>query len=97
MASLAGLLPKKLTELTVDELSMAAKALKINVTVNEELRSAALLMMQGANLDTVSDLIQSPEAIKSLIGFFQPPKATSVETERVIRCKHCGDFFLYEL
>jgi len=93
MLALFPLLSKKLNELTVDELNLVSKQLNINVEVTETMREAALTLMQSGNLDSVADLIKSPEQIKQLVSFFQSQKKVD-ETRTLKQCPHCDNFHL---
>jgi len=86
MLELAGLLPsggimkllpllslkdKRLEDLTIDELGQASSAFGIDVPVTSELKTAAIALLHGKDLNTVSDLIQSPESVTQLVTFLK--------------------------
>lgn len=71
LAKLAPLLPKRLDELSVEELKGVQTVLGVEADVTEELKAAALALFQGKNLNTVADMIQSPESIKQLVLFLK--------------------------
>lgn len=65
------LMNRKLSSLTVPELAGVRDALGLKFTVNEEIRDAAMALLQGQPLDTVADLIKSPEAVAELVAFLE--------------------------
>lgn len=93
-AKLAPLFGKKLTDLSLDDLQVAADAFDVKVAVTEELKTAALALLQGQKIDSVADLVQSPESVQQLISFFKRGENPSNPVERLVRCSHCGEFFL---
>jgi hypothetical protein len=93
MMSLLPLMGKNLSQITLDDLNLVVKAMKLTVTPTEELRLAALQMLQGKDLNTVADLIQSPESIAQLGNFIQG-KTQPEETRDVVKCPHCSGLFL---
>lgn len=62
---------KRLEDLTLAELNDVREIMGVEVHVTDELKSAGLALLKGNNLDTVADLIQSPESIKQLIAFLR--------------------------
>lgn len=86
------LLGKRLEELTDDDLRGVASALKINVQVSPELRTAVMTLLKGQDIHSVSDLIKSPEAVKELMSFLSAPKPEQ-DTASVLSCPHCSQFF----
>lgn len=93
-AKLAPLIPKKLSDLSSDELGLAAEVFDVQVEVTDELRSAFLALLQGKDIDTVADLVQSPESIHQIISLFKKKQDPTVPEERLVRCPHCSGFFL---
>lgn len=93
LAKLAPLMSKGLSELSQSDLELAASTFDIQVVVTEELRNAALALLQGQNIHSVAELIQSPESVQQLISMFRRSKGEAVN-ERLVRCKHCQEFFL---
>jgi len=93
MLALLPLLGKKLTDLSVDDLNLVSKELGINVQVTEQMRVGALLLAKDGDLDSVADLIKSPEQIKSFVNFFKN-QAVVNETHKLVSCPHCQNFHL---
>ena len=71
LASLSKLLPRRLESLTLEEIKGISDAFGVKVSVTNELRDAALALLQGKSLDTVADMIQSPESIQQLVLFLK--------------------------
>lgn len=71
LASLGKLLPRRLESLTLDELKGVSEVLGVKIHVTDELREAALALLEGKSLDTVADMIQSPESIQQLVLFLK--------------------------
>ena len=69
LAQLAALRNRRLESLTREELGGLAKAFGINVPVTEELRVAGLELLKGKSLDSVADMIQSPESVAQIVTF----------------------------
>lgn len=93
-AKLAPLFGKKLSELSLDDLRVATDVFGVNVPVTEELKLAALSLLQGQSINSVADLVQSPESVQQLISFFKKTENPAVKPERLVRCTHCAEFFL---
>lgn len=93
-AKIAPLLGKKLADLSVDDIKLATETFGVDVQVTEELKAAALGLLQGQQLDSVAELVQSPESLQQLISFFKKERDPVTSTERLVRCTHCGEFFL---
>jgi len=68
--ALLPLMGKKLNELTLVDLQAVRQVLDIKVEINDELKTAALALMQGQDINSVADLIRSPAAIEQLTRFF---------------------------
>lgn len=71
MAKLAPLLNRSLSSLSMEELRDIGDTLGLKVRVTDELRDAALALLKGKSLDTVSDLVQQPESIRQLVTFLK--------------------------
>lgn len=71
LLSMLPLMPRKLSSLTVTELAGIRDAMGFDFKVNVEIRDAAMAMLQGQSLDTVADLVKSPEAVAELVTFLQ--------------------------
>lgn len=69
-----------LAQLTVPQLQNIVTRLlpKVSVNVTEELRQAAVGLLQGKDINTVSDLVKSPESIQQLIGMLTGQHAAIV-------------------
>lgn len=62
---------KRLEDITTEELSKIAEILGIKVNVDDELVRAGMALLRGDNIDTVADMIQSPESIQKIMLFLQ--------------------------
>lgn len=69
LAQLAALRNRRLESLTREELGGLAKAFGVNVPITEELRVAGLELLKGKSLDSVADMIQSPESVAQIVTF----------------------------
>lgn len=58
---------KRANQLTVGDLRSVAQALNSDIPVGEELLSATVELLKGKDINDVSELIQSREAIEELI------------------------------
>lgn len=82
---------RKLADLTVDDLRSIADVLGIaDIDVTPELREAGLALLKGQNVDSVADMIQSPESIHQLVSVFQ--KKTEAP-QPLVKCPHCRELF----
>lgn len=70
LAQLAALRNRRLESLTREELGGLARAFGIDVPITEELRVAGMELLKGKSLDSVADLIQSPESVTQIVTFF---------------------------
>lgn len=92
MFRLIPLLSKNVSDLTIDDLNSVRDAMKLDVVVTPELRDAGIALLQGKNINSVADMIKSPDSIQQLMSLFVPPP--SVEPlKQVVRCPHCELFF----
>lgn len=64
---LASLRDRRLESLTPEEISGIAKMFGVNVEVTDELKAAGMALLAGEDLDTVGDMIQSPESVAQLV------------------------------
>jgi hypothetical protein len=95
MIKLLPLLGKTVEELDLNDLNNIIEVLNLNVTPNEELRLAALQILKGRDIDTVSDLIKSPEAIAELGNFIRGRQAqVPMDEGKLQQCPHCRGFFI---
>lgn len=62
---------KRLEDVTTEELSKIAEILGIKVNVNDELKRAGMALLRGDDINTVADMIQSPESIQKIMLFLQ--------------------------
>lgn len=69
----AHLLDKQITDLTTADIDGVLDALGVQVNVTEELRSAGLALLQGRDINSVADMIQSPESVQQLVAMFTRP------------------------
>jgi ribosomal protein L12E/L44/L45/RPP1/RPP2 len=88
------LMGKTIQEITVDDLSLVINALNLKVQPTEELRLAAVELLKGRDIDSVADLIKSPESIAMIGNFIQGRKQEIVDDRAVTQCPHCDGFFL---
>lgn len=58
-------------QLTVEHLREIASALGTDVPMTEELQSAVISFLRGKDIDSVCDLIQSPESVRDVVAFFK--------------------------
>lgn len=93
MLALLPLLSKRLEDLSVADLNLVSKQFNINVDVTEPMRLAALDLLENGDINSVADLIKSPEQVKKLVSFFQSQK--KLDDTRVLKqCPHCDNFML---
>lgn len=71
LVKLAPLMNRRLESLTLDELKGISDTLGFKVAVTEELKSAALSLLQGKSLDTVADMISQPESLQQIVLFLK--------------------------
>lgn len=71
LGQLTQLKDRTLQSLTREELEGLARTFGISVPITEELRTAGLALLKGESLDTVSDMIQSPESIQLITNFLR--------------------------
>lgn len=62
---------RTLESLTADEIGGMAKAFGLDVQVTEELKAAGMALLAGRDLNTVNDMIQSPESIMQLVSLLK--------------------------
>jgi len=74
---------------------LVKSALNIDVDLTDELHQAALALLQGESIDTVSDLIKSPESIQKLLALLKRQEAVP-PTRRIVKCNHCDNFMLVD-
>jgi len=94
MLKLLPLVSKTLDELTGPDFKLIATTLGLKVELTDELKTAAMAMLKGQDINTVADLIQKPDSVKQLLEFVSPPKSDEPNT-MVARCKHCGEFSIH--
>lgn len=80
-AKLAPLMNRKLESLTLEELRGVSADLGLKIKVTEELKNAALSLLQGKSLDTVADMITQPESIQQLVVFLKGGATSIAEAE----------------
>lgn len=69
----AHLLDKQITDLTPADIDGVLGVLGVQVNVTEELRSAGLALLQGRDINSVADMIQSPESVQQLVAMLSGP------------------------
>lgn len=96
MAKLTPLLPKKLEELSTGDLDSITEIFGLKTSLTEEIKEAAVMLLKGRDLNTVADVVQSPESVQQLISLFRKDAGSNQasEPDRLVRCPHCRDFFL---
>lgn len=60
---------RRIESLTAAELDELASLFGVQIKITDELKNAVLGLLKGQSLDTVSDMIQSPDSIAMLIDF----------------------------
>lgn len=70
-APLMYLAGRRLDELTMLDFRRVADTFGIKVDLTEELKLAGLALMQGQNINTVADMIQSPQSVAQLMNFLR--------------------------
>lgn len=80
-AKLAPLMNRRLESLSLEELRGISVDLGLKVKVTEELKNAALSLLQGKSLDTVADMVTQPESIQQLVMFLKGGVASIAEAE----------------
>lgn len=60
---------KQFDELTLSDLQLVGTTLGLEVDITPELKTAAIQLLAGNNINSVAELIQSPESIQQLITF----------------------------
>jgi len=70
-APLMYLAGKRLEDLTMVDLQKVTNTLGLEVKITSELQQAALGLLQGKDIHTVSDMIQSPESVTQLINLLR--------------------------
>lgn len=97
LVKLAPLMSKTIADLTLEDLMSIKTALKIEtLPLTPELKEAATRLLAGENIDTVANLIQSPESVKRLMDLLTGKNAQMIEAEQqqgfVHQCRHCREF-----
>lgn len=81
-APLAKLKDRRLESLSVAELKEITTMVGLDkLKVTDELKTAGLALLQGKSLDTVSDLINSPESVAQLVTFLKGGMKSIASTE----------------
>lgn len=80
-AKLAPLMNRRLESLTLEELRGISNDLGLKIKVTEELKNAALSLLQGKSLDTVADMVTQPESIQQLVLFLKGGITSIAEAE----------------
>lgn len=75
------LLNMRLEDLTVTTVKDVLAASGKHVEINDELLAAGVALLAGENIHTVSDMIQSPEALQQLVQFFSRGVGLRLQTD----------------
>lgn len=102
LLKLVPLFPKKLSDLTMEDFATIKSVLRLDhINLTDDLKSAGLALLQGKSIDTVADLVQSPEAVAQLMNFFRNPDSVRQQQQQqdslVWQCRHCGQFSLINI
>lgn len=62
---------RKLASLTPTEIGEIASSFGVNVEVTDELKAAGMALLAGRDLDSVNDMIKSPESVMQLVQLFK--------------------------
>lgn len=90
---LLSLKDKRLDELTLDDLRGVAGMMGIELAITDELKEAGLALLQGKDINTVADMIQSPESITQLLQFLQGKSQEQVIAEAELLELYQGELF----
>lgn len=100
LGKIAPLFSKKVSQLSDEDIVTIADAVGFKGVLHPELRQAAVLLLQDKEIDTVADVVKSPDAVKQLVTLFSkevPSEDETCEVEHVLQCPHCRQFFVREL
>lgn len=84
---------KSLQDLSLEDLGLVASTLGIRVSVTEELKQAGIALLKGENIDTVADMIQSPDSIRQVMLFLQGKTEEDLLAEGELISMYQGDVF----
>lgn len=70
-APLMYLAGKRLEDLTMSDLQKVSNTMGLEVKITDELQQAALGLLQGKDIHTVADMIQSPDSVAQLINLLR--------------------------
>lgn len=90
---LLSLKDKRLDELTLDDLRGVAGMMGIELAITDELKEAGLALLQGKDINTVADMIQSPESVTQLLQFLQGKSQEQVIAEAELLELYQGELF----
>lgn len=90
---LLSLKDKRLKDLTLDDLRGVADVMGVELAITDELKEAGLALLQGKDIHTVADMIQSPESIAQLLQFLQGRSQEQVIAEAELFDLYRGEFF----
>lgn len=71
---------RTLESLTATEIGGIAKAFGLDVPITDELKAAGMALLAGKDLDTVNDMIRSPESIMQLVALLKGGAGTPEPT-----------------
>lgn len=84
---------KCLDDLTLDDLRCIAGVLGLELAITDELKKAGMALLQGKDIHTVADMIQSPESIAQLLQFLQGKSQEQVIAEAELLELYQGELF----
>lgn len=90
---LLSLKDKRLDDLTLDDLRGVAGVMGIELAITDELKEAGMALLQGRDINTVADMIQSPESIAQLLQFLQGKSQEQVIAEAELLELYQGELF----
>ena len=62
---------RTLDSLSAEEIGGIAKAFGLRVPITDELKAAGMALLAGKDLNTVNDMIQSPESVMQLVSLLK--------------------------
>lgn len=84
---------KRLEDLSLGDLSKIAIVAGVKINITEELKDAGLALLRGENIDTVADMIKSPDSIRQVVQFLQNRSDEDVMAEQEIGMLYSGNIF----
>lgn len=62
---------RTLSSLSAEEIGAIAKGFGLHVQISDELKAAGMALLAGKDLNTVNDMIQSPESVLQLVSLLK--------------------------